>query len=138
MVTDYAEIENLHNWHYVSATQEEAVALAMTDTTIDMSMVPSDTSFYDYLLSLVQSGVIPIERVNESVSRILAVKEILGLLDANTATITLDDPNIATVGQASDWEASLNTSRESIILAANIDNTLPLAKGKKVLLTGPT
>ncbi len=39
LVTDYKEIENLHSCHKVAATEEDAVLMAMEETTIDMSMV---------------------------------------------------------------------------------------------------
>lgn len=57
LVTDYEEIENLQTWHYVAATQREAVKLAMRDSSIDLSMVAYDTSFNELLLSLYQSGM---------------------------------------------------------------------------------
>jgi beta-glucosidase len=41
MVTDYREINNLNDWHMVAETQKAAVKMAMKDTTIDMSMVPT-------------------------------------------------------------------------------------------------
>src|SRR4051812_41451740 len=59
MVTDYAEIENLHNWHRVADSQRNAVKLSISETSIDMSMVPNDGSFNEYLNSLVESGEIP-------------------------------------------------------------------------------
>ncbi len=136
LVTDYAEIENLHNWHLVSATMRDAVKLAMEETTIDMSMVPLDNSFYDNLLDLVKKQEIPISRIDDSVRRILKVKQALGLFD--NPVISLTDPIVSTVGQESDWEVSLNAARESITLVKNEDNILPLTKGSKVLLTGPT
>jgi beta-glucosidase len=138
MVTDYQEIENLHNWHMVSSSQLEAVQLAMDDTTIDMSMVPLDTSFYDYMLSLVENGKVNISRVDDSVRRILNIKNTLGLLDNPTISVT--DPLTSTVGQNQDWEVSLNAARESITLVTNIDNFLPLnpATVGNIFLTGPT
>jgi beta-glucosidase len=135
LVTDYAEIENLYNWHKVASSPREAVKLAMLDTTIDMSMVPVDSSFYTLLLDLVQSGEVPVERIDTSVRRILETKQKLGLLDP--ADISIDDPLVATVGQDEDWQASLDAAKESIVLAQN-DGVLPLAAGKKVFLTGPT
>lgn len=136
LVTDYAEIENLHNWHKVSATIKDAVKLAMQDTTIDMSMVPLDTTFYDSLLELVKEGSISEKRIDDSVRRILQVKEDLGLLDH--PIVSMNDPIIATVGQDEDWTASLNAARESITLVKNDAQALPLPAKSKVLVTGPT
>lgn len=136
MVTDYAEIENLHNWHLVSDDIRNAVYLAMTDTTIDMSMVPLDNSFYDNLLQLVKGGFIPESRIDDSVRRILNVKNKLGMLDA--PVVPAEDPLTATVGQTADWETSLNAARESITLTKNTHKTLPIKASKRIFLTGPT
>eukprot|EP01031_Cornospumella_fuschlensis_P036244 gene36244-43967_t len=138
MVTDYAEIENLHNWHRVVSTQREGVKLTLTQTSVDMSMVPLDTSFYEYVLDLVRSGEVSEDRINESVARILAVKEKLGMLEEGGGDVPTDDPNIATVGQDEDWQASLDTARESIVLAQNNNNALPLKTTQNIFLTGPT
>lgn len=138
MVTDYQEIENLHNWHKVSSTQRDAVQLVMDDTTVDMSMVPLDSTFYEYMLSLVQNGEVNISRVDESVRRILNIKNEIGLLDS--PAIDLDDPLVPTVGQDSDWDVSLNAARESITLVQNNNNLLPLDPNavNNIFLTGPT
>jgi beta-glucosidase len=142
LVTDWAEIENLHNWHKVAATQKDAVEIALMNTSIDMSMVPSDTTFYEYTLDLVQSGVISSDRLDESVLRILKVKDALGLFDAPVPPRS--DPLVATVGQDEDWAAALNTARESITLLKNNGSAcLPLPSsavgtGKTIFVTGPT
>lgn len=136
MVTDYAEIENLHTWHLVSDTVRNAVTLAMQETTIDMSMVPTDTTFYDSVLQLVKTGVIPQSRVDDSVRRILHVKNELGMLDQ--PVIPVQDPLTATVGRAADREASLAAARASITLVKNREKALPIKSYSRVLLTGPT
>ncbi|CAM9285896.1 unnamed protein product, partial [Ectocarpus fasciculatus] len=137
MVTDYQEIENLHSWHSVAETQEEAVRIVLQDTSVDQSMVPLDESFYEYTLGLVNSGAIPESRVDESARRVLQVKQALGLLD--TPIIPDTHPLMDTVGQAADWEASLNASRESITLLKN-ENLLPIQDtvNTKLFVTGPT
>lgn len=140
MVTDYQEIENLHSFHKVSANVKEAVLRAMTETTIDMSMVPFDNSFFESLKELVQEGKVPESRIDDSVRRILRVKQRLGLLQS--PVIPLDEPVLTqAVGQHSDWEASLSAARESLTLVKNDDRLLPLSdsdKSLRVLLTGPT
>lgn len=136
MVTDYAEIENLHSWHRIADSSKDAVRIAMQDTSIDMSMVPSDPNFITYLTELVNEGTVPESRVDESVRRILQMKEKLGLFA--TPVISIDDPLLSTVGQADDWEASLNAARESIALVKNDVNVLPVKNGAKIFLSGPT
>jgi beta-glucosidase len=139
MVTDYQEIENLFYFHLVAESQRDAVKIAMDDTTIDMSMVPNDESFYNLLLDLVNSGEVGLSRINQSVKRILDVKNTLGLLDDDYA-IDVNDPLTTTVGQDSDWDVSLNAARESITLVKNTNNVLPVNSEviKSIFLTGPT
>ncbi len=136
IVTDYAEIENLVNWHKAADTQRNAIKMTMLDTSIDMSMVPMDTSFYTLLLDLVNSGEVPESRLDESVRRILQVKEDLGLFADPIPS--LDDPNVATVGQDSDWDLSLEAARGSIALVQNTGAALPIATTQNVFATGPT
>lgn len=81
MVTDYREINNLNDWHMVAESQKAAVQLAMQDTTIDMSMVPTDSTFTEYLIQLVEEGQVSMQRIDESVRRILDMKNKLGLFD---------------------------------------------------------
>ena len=79
LVTDWAEIQQLNVFHKTAATPKEAVRIAIGETSIDLSMVPSDTTFFDYLVELVQEGAIPESRIDESVARILQLKEDLGV-----------------------------------------------------------
>lgn len=74
LVTDYGEIVNLEGTHGVSGGAENSVALAMHDTSIDMSMVPTDASFTEKLLALVKAGKVSEKRINVSVRRVLSLK----------------------------------------------------------------
>lgn len=76
LVTDYEEIVNLERRHQVSGGGDESVYLAMEDTSIDMSMVPTDASFSTSLLGLVRDGRVSENRIERSVRRILALKVI--------------------------------------------------------------
>lgn len=137
LVTDYNEIKNLHSWHSIADSDESAVNIAMSDTTIDMSMVPTDSSFFTSLLSLVEQGLVPESRLDVSVRRILELKERLGILD--NPIPGLDDPKISMIGQKSDIELSYHAARDSITLLKNDDSVLPLpASIQRILVTGPT
>ena len=148
LVSDYAEIVNLHQWHKVAATPKEAVQMVLLQTSLDMSMVPLDASFYAYALELVREGIVPEHRIDCSVRRILALKQQLGLfddVDASTGQVLYDpgDPLIEQVGQPADWELSLNVSRASVTLLKNDGHTLPLHRAVppqplRLLVTGPT
>ena len=133
VVSDWQDIERLYSRDKVADSPEDAVRMAVM-AGVDMSMVPLDFSFYNYLLKLVKEGKVPESRIDESVSRILRVKMMLGLFEN-----PYPDENLKSqfASKQSD-ETNLQASEESIVLAKNDGNILPLSKDAKVLVTGPT
>lgn len=132
-VTDWEDITKLVNRHRVAVNQKEAVYLVL-EAGIDMAMVPYDYSFYGLALQLVKEGRISEARIDESVRRILKLKYELGLF-ANPYPEKAAIPNL--YPKETD-QAALNAARESLVLLKNNDATLPLKKGAKVFVTGPT
>lgn len=133
VVSDWEDIKRLHTRDRIAATPKEAVKIAVM-AGVDMSMVPTDYSFYDLLLELVKDGEVPVWRIDEAVSRILAVKMQTGIFENPY-------PNKELVKQFANSDftnSNLQTAQESIILTKNENNILPLSKDKKVLVTGPT
>ena len=137
IVSDFAELINLHDYHMVSPSHKESVRIAFTDTSIDMVMMPAGLQFNSDMRELIEQGAIPESRIDESVRRILTFKKSLGLLNQPLA-FTVDDPAISTVGQESDWELSLEACRDAATLLKNDGDVLPLAPDANILLTGPT
>jgi beta-glucosidase len=133
VVSDWADIERLYTRDKIADSPEEAVRLAVM-AGVDMSMVPLDYSFYDLLLKLANEGKVPLKRIDEAVSRILRVKIMLGLFDNPYPDQKLKSQFAS---KESD-EINLKSSEESIVLAKNERNVLPLSKTAKVLVTGPT
>jgi beta-glucosidase len=133
VVSDWEDIKKLVSQHRVAATEKEATRIAVM-AGIDMSMVPSDYSFSDNLVALVKEGAVPQARVNEAVGRILRLKFELGLFDSPMPDSSLKSG----FGSAESRAVSLQAARESITLLKNSGNLLPLPKGGKVLVTGPT
>lgn len=133
VVSDWADIENLYTREMVAKDRREAVKMAVM-AGVDMSMVPYDYSFYDTLLELVQSGEVPMKRIDEAVTRIVEVKYMLGLFKDPYPRKDL----AATVGAESSRKVNLQAAQEALTLLKNEGNVLPLAKGRKVLVTGPT
>jgi beta-glucosidase len=80
IVTDWEDIKRLYDRHNVAASPREAVAMAV-NAGIDMSMVPSDFSFYDLLIEAVKKGEVPMSRIDDAVKRILVLKYKVGLFD---------------------------------------------------------
>jgi beta-glucosidase len=133
VVSDWEDIKKLVTIWHVAATEKEATRMAVM-AGIDMSMVPLDYSFADQLIALVKEGAVPESRIDEAVRRILRVKFELGLFEKPTP-----DPGLKSkIGLPESQKASLQSAQESMTLLKNANDLLPLAKNKKVLVTGPT
>ncbi len=133
VVSDWEDIKKLVTQWKVAADEKEATRMAVM-AGIDMSMVPSDYSFADLLVALVKEGAVPMSRINEAVRRILRVKFELGLFEN-----AMPNPaSKANFGTNASRDVSLQAARESMTLLKNNDNLLPLARNRKVLVTGPT
>jgi beta-glucosidase len=133
IVSDWEDIKKLVTFWKIAPNEKEATRMAIM-AGIDMSMVPLDYSFADIMIELVKERKVPMTRVDDAVRRILRVKFELGLFD---------DPMLgqkarANFGRPEYADVSLEAARESLVLLKNEGNILPLAKNKKVLVTGPT
>lgn len=132
-VTDWRDIQYLHDRHHIAATQKDAVMIAV-NAGVDMSMVPYDYTFFTYLIELVKEGKVPMTRINEAVHRILKVKYELGLFERPVGN-PVDYPKF---GSEEYRLVSVQAANEAITLLKNNNHILPLKKGMKVLVTGPT
>lgn len=133
VVTDWADIENLHRRDRVAATDKEAIMLAI-NAGIDMSMIPYNYEvFCDNLTALVKEGKVKQERIDDAVRRILKVKYALNLFDKPN-THYKDYPKF---GSKEFEKAAYDMAAEAITLLKNEGNVLPLKKTTKVLVTGP-
>src|SRR5207244_3064747 len=133
VVSDWEDIKHLVTAHHVAATEKDATRLAVL-AGIDMSMVPSDYSFSDLLVQLVNEGAVPIARIDEAGSRGLTMKARLGLFDDPTRGIQAR----TIVGSAESRRLALQAAHESIVLLKNAGAVLPLSREARVLVTGPT
>jgi beta-glucosidase len=133
VVSDWEDIKKLVTVWHVAANEKEATRMAVM-AGIDMSMVPLDYSFADHLIALAKEGAVPQSRIDEAVRRILRVKFELGLFDSPGPNAALKSK----IGLAASRQASLQAARESMTLLKNTSDLLPLAKNRKVLVTGPT
>ena len=132
LVTDWADINNLFSREHVAKDKKDAIRIAI-NAGIDMSMDPYSVEFCILLKELVQEGKVKMSRIDDAVRRILRAKYRLGLFEK---------PNTGGKGfekfrSAEFAAASLKAAEESEVLLKNEGNILPLAKGKKILLTGP-
>ena len=132
LVTDWADINNLFSREKVAKDKKDAIRIAI-NAGIDMSMDPYSVEFCILLKELVNEGKVKMERIDDAVRRILRAKYRLGLFDEpNTG-----GKGFEKFGCDEFAKASLLAAEESIVLLKNEGNILPLAKGKKILLTGP-
>ncbi|MBP5506360.1 MAG: glycoside hydrolase family 3 C-terminal domain-containing protein, partial [Prevotella sp.] len=110
----------------------DAIRIAI-NAGIDMSMDPYSVDFCILLKQLVEEGKVSMSRIDDAVRRILRVKYRLGLFDKpNTG-----GKGYEKFGSAEFAEKALRSAEETEVLLKNEGNILPLAKGKKILLTGP-
>ncbi|KAJ8579095.1 hypothetical protein ON010_g101 [Phytophthora cinnamomi] len=133
IVTDYSEIHNLHVWHRVASTDQDAVRMALTNAPLDMSMVSYNTTFIDMARLTVQENPELLDRVKASARRIITTKVKLDLYE-NALPGTASD--ISLVGQNESRQTALELARESIVLLKNEDGLLPLSPDSDIFLTG--
>jgi beta-glucosidase len=101
---------------------------------IDMSMVPTDFSFYDLLLEAVKKGDVPMSRIDDAVRRILILKMKTGLFDNPYPEAAAK----ANFGKPEYQQVALDAAHEAMTLLKNQNNILPLQKNIKVLVNGPS
>ncbi len=101
----------------------------------DMIMVPDDwKAFIANTIKQVESGEIPMARIDDAVSRIIRVKLRAGLFDKSPA-------QNAYAGRDEAMQArtlARRAVRESLVLVKNDQPVLPIARGKKILVVGKT
>ncbi|WP_347989612.1 glycoside hydrolase family 3 N-terminal domain-containing protein [Methylomonas sp. AM2-LC] len=130
-ISDWEDIIRLYDRDKMAASPKEAVKIAVM-AGVDMSMVPFNYSFYDLLLELAHSGEVPLSRIDEAVTRILRVKFATGLFNPHpliNEAEYFDTPAANAVNR--------QAAEESIILAKNDQQLLPLPKTASILVTGP-
>ena len=133
VVTDWADIENLHRRDRIATSDKEAIAIAI-NAGIDMSMIPYQYEvFCDNLVAVVKEGKVKEERINDAVRRILRVKYALNLFEKPN-TNPKDYPKF---GSKEHEKAAYDMAAEAITLLKNEGGVLPLKKNIKVLVTGP-
>ncbi|HEY4064392.1 MAG TPA: glycoside hydrolase family 3 N-terminal domain-containing protein [Puia sp.] len=132
IVTDWEDIIRLHTRHNVAPTPRAAVVMAI-NAGIDMSMVPSDFSFFDLLKEAVQKGEVPMSRIDDAVTRILILKERLGLFDNPYP----EEAATANFGKPEYQELALQAAQEAMTLLKNEGGVLPLSRNAHILVAGP-
>jgi beta-glucosidase len=131
VVSDWNDVARLHATHRVAETRLDADHLAVA-AGIDVHMHGGE--FFENVTRLVESGRLPLERIDAAARRILLAKFRLGLFERR---YTDELAAKAIVGSAAHLELALEAARKSIVLLKNEGPLLPLRPGLKLLLTGP-
>ena len=137
LITDWADINNLYTREMVAKDKKDALRIAI-NAGIDMIMEPYSCDACGYLVELVKEGKIPMSRIDDACRRVLRMKYRLDLFKNPTQKLK----NYPKFGGGEFAKLALEGATESMVLLKNEklqdDNpVLPLAKGKKILLTGP-
>ena len=137
LITDWADINNLYTREMVAKDKKDALRIAI-NAGIDMIMEPYSCDACGYLVELVKEGKIPMSRIDDACRRVLRMKYRLDLFKNPTQKLK----NYPKFGGEEFAKLALEGATESIVLLKNEklqdgNSVLPLAKGKKILLTGP-
>lgn len=126
IVSDWAGVDQVADDYY------QAVVTAI-NAGIDMCMVPvAFRRFIDTMKEAVERGDIPVERVNDAVSRILEVKLQAGLFEKS-----LQSPKyVNLVGSPEHRQLAREAVARSLVLLKNEVETIPLAKSNPLILVG--
>ncbi|WP_189236049.1 glycoside hydrolase family 3 protein [Planomonospora parontospora] len=101
---------------------------------IDVVMVPNDwKAFIANTIAQVESGEIPMARIDDAVTRILRVKLRAGVLDGRKPS---KRAYAGSAGALEDRRLAREAVRKSQVLLKNNGRVLPLARNSKVLVVG--
>ncbi|MEM7107287.1 MAG: glycoside hydrolase family 3 N-terminal domain-containing protein [Bacteroidota bacterium] len=135
VITDWKDIQKLVENHRIAENEKEATFLAI-QAGIDISMAASSTSFCVYLRELVAEGRISETRIDESVKRILNLKQKLGLFEHPYPS----KDRLRQIGAEANRLLAKKAAKESIVLLKNDSigsaPLLPLDRSARLLLTG--
>lgn len=137
LITDWADINNLYTREMVAKDKKDALRIAI-NAGIDMIMEPYSCDACGYLVELVKEGKISMSRIDDACRRVLRMKYRLDLFKKPTQKLK----NYPKFGGEEFAKLALEGATESMVLLKNEklqdgNSVLPLAKGKKILLTGP-
>ncbi|MEL7446344.1 MAG: exo 1,3/1,4-beta-D-glucan glucohydrolase [Pseudomonadota bacterium] len=104
---------------------------------IDMFMAPDSwRGLYESTLAAVQSGEIPMSRLDDAVRRILRVKLQYGLFDRGAPSTRPHAGNTSLLDSEEHRAIAREAVRKSLVLLKNNDSLLPLQTGQTVLVVG--
>ena len=147
LVSDYGAVDKVSTQALPTKTYLMPYNLALAesvDSGMDMIMITSTSPNYktaaDFLQIFkqdVDKGLIPMSRINEAVTRILTVKQKMGLIQIGNDE-QLKGNKAATISRQQEIDLATQSAEQSLVLLKNNNNVLPLAANniKYVVLAG--
>ena len=131
VVSDWASIWELHE-HGFSESDKDSASLAI-NAGVEMEM--ASTTYIEHLQALIEEGRVDIDRIDKAVTRILSVKEELGLFENPYTNPGEFAPSGSTEGLALAYESAV----KSCVLLKNENRALPLNSTQlnSIALIGP-
>ena len=127
VVSDWMDIERLYAMHHWAPDSTEAFVRSV-EAGIDMHM--QGDNFFEAVIDAVNSGRIPMKRIDEAAGKILEIKFAVGLFEAPLPSL---DP---LENAEAHRQTALNAARESIVLLKN-NGVLPLSSPRRIFVVGP-
>ncbi|MYL33948.1 beta-glucosidase [Pontibacillus yanchengensis] len=131
LISDWGAVKELIP-HGVAEDAKQAAQKALT-AGVDIEMMTS--CYVNYVEELIHEGKLNEETLNEAVSRILALKDKLGLFD-NPYRFANEKEEEEIVLAPKHRDVARKLATKSIVLLKN-EQTLPLEKGENLSLIGP-
>jgi beta-glucosidase len=129
LVSDWAGIDQIDQ---AAGFTESEVAVAV-NAGLDMIMVPNNfKTFIGYLKNAVNSGRIPMSRIDDAVSRILTQKIRMGLFERPLA----DRSYTSSIGSQAHRDLARQAVRKSQVVLKNAGGVLPLPRRGRILVAG--
>jgi len=121
LISDYNAINQ------IDRDYKKAVMISI-NAGMDMAMAPNTyREFFNTLKELVEEGKVPMERINDAVTRILRVKFAMGLMDKERAQLA-DRTLQSDFGSPQHRALAREAVRKSVVLLKNENRTLPISK----------
>ncbi len=117
-------------------TNDNCAQAALAGLDVYMVPTPAWKPLYYNLIAQVESGVIPLSRIDDAVRRILRVKLRAGLFDKPSPALRPLSGKTELIGSAEHRAVARQAVQQSLVLLKNNDNLLPLNPTQRILVTG--
>ena len=152
VVTDALEMAGIADANFVEGEKGSVeckanIAKEILNAGVDILLLPLDITnddavkdYDDYITAIitkVEAGEIPVERIDESVTRVLSMKEKYGILDydPNIDLDTIISNAKAVVGSDAHHAEEMKIAKEAVTLVKNKNKALPIKNGNIVFAT---